>query len=161
MKVMREVRQGTTLCRSVMVAATLLVWAGGVPGPLQGQDQSIAEARYELVVSISGAHVEHGQFRVALFNQRDAFVEEPFQTAVLAARIDGVEWRVMLPRGHYALAAFHDVDENGELNTNFVGMPRERYAFSRDARGRFGPPSWDDASFEVTTTVVEQELVVR
>ena len=37
---------------------------------------------------------------------------------------------------------------NGELDTNFVGMPVEDYCASRDARGTFGPPSFDDAKFD-------------
>jgi uncharacterized protein (DUF2141 family) len=30
-----------------------------------------------------------------------------------------------------------------------LGIPKEPYAFSRDARGRFGPPSFEDAAFEL------------
>jgi len=30
-----------------------------------------------------------------------------------------------------------------------MGMPNEPYGFSNDARGSFGPPSFEDASFVV------------
>jgi uncharacterized protein (DUF2141 family) len=52
-----------------------------------------------------------------------------------------------VPKGSYALSAFHDQNENGKLDTNFMGLPIEDYGTSRNARGTFGPPSFDDAKF--------------
>ena len=54
-----------------------------------------------------------------------------------------------IPSGEYAAAVFQDIDENKELRTNFLGLPREPVGFSRDARIRMGPPSWKDAVFTV------------
>ena len=54
-----------------------------------------------------------------------------------------------IPIGEYAAAVFHDLDNNGKLRTNFLGLPREPIGFSRDARIRMGPPSYDDAVFRV------------
>lgn len=54
-----------------------------------------------------------------------------------------------IPDGTYAISAFHDEDENGELTTNFLGIPKERYGASNDAPSRFGPPKWKDARFQV------------
>jgi uncharacterized protein (DUF2141 family) len=31
----------------------------------------------------------------------------------------------------------------------FLGIPKEPYGFSRDARGKFGPPGFEDAAIEV------------
>ena len=44
---------------------------------------------------------------------------------------------------------FHDKNNDGRLNTWPIGMPSEPYGFSNNARGRFGPASWQAASFEV------------
>lgn len=38
-------------------------------------------------------------------------------------------------------------------------MPRERYGFSNDARGIFGPPSFGDASIDVSAPTVA--VVIR
>ncbi|MCH8487335.1 MAG: DUF2141 domain-containing protein [Candidatus Cyclonatronum sp.] len=54
-----------------------------------------------------------------------------------------------IPAGEYAAAVFHDLDNNRELRTNFLGLPREPIGFSRDARIRMGPPNYDDAYFIV------------
>lgn len=47
----------------------------------------------------------------------------------------------------YAIAVYHDVNKNKFLDKNFLGMPVERYGFSNDARGTFGPPYFSEASF--------------
>lgn len=52
-----------------------------------------------------------------------------------------------IPPGTYALAVIHDENMNGVLDTNALGIPREGYGFSNDARAWFGPPSFADASF--------------
>lgn len=62
-----------------------------------------------------------------------------------------------LPAGEYAIRVMQDLDANGELNTNLVGLPLEPWGISNDALGRFGPPRWEDARFafpEVTTQVI-------
>lgn len=51
--------------------------------------------------------------------------------------------------GVHAVACFHDEDGDGELDTNLLGIPREGTVVSRHARGRLGPPSFDEASFEL------------
>lgn len=54
-----------------------------------------------------------------------------------------------LEPGTYAIKAFHDVNSNGALDTNWLGVPNEPYGFSNDAMGSFGPPSFAEASFAV------------
>lgn len=55
-----------------------------------------------------------------------------------------------LTPGEYAVRLYHDVNDDGEMNTNPFGMPTEPYAFSNNAKGRFGPAKWDAAKFTVT-----------
>ena len=52
-----------------------------------------------------------------------------------------------LPAGKYAIKVFHDEDDDDELDTNFIGIPSEDYGFSNNAKGNFGPASWEDAMF--------------
>lgn len=54
-----------------------------------------------------------------------------------------------LPPGRYALNAYHDENDNGKMDRNLIGIPTEGYAFSRDAKGRRGPPAFEDAAFDV------------
>jgi uncharacterized protein (DUF2141 family) len=50
--------------------------------------------------------------------------------------------------GTYAIAVFHEQNGDGEQNRNMLGLPTEPYGFSNDV-GRFAPPSFDAARFQV------------
>jgi uncharacterized protein (DUF2141 family) len=52
-----------------------------------------------------------------------------------------------LPPGPIAISVVHDADVSGDITTNALGIPVEGYGFSRDARGTFGPPDFEDAAF--------------
>ena len=58
-------------------------------------------------------------------------------------------WIVKVPPGTYAARAFQDLNGDGELQKNRIGLPTEPFGFSRDAKPRFGPPSWGRTRFEV------------
>ena len=60
--------------------------------------------------------------------------------------------------GSYAVYVFHDEDGNNKLKTNFIGMPKEGMGVSNNAKGHFGPPSFDDAKFNFNKT--EQTITV-
>jgi uncharacterized protein (DUF2141 family) len=51
--------------------------------------------------------------------------------------------------GVYGVQAFHDQNDNFDLDRNFLGLPKEGMGFSNDAPMRFGPPSFDDAAIEI------------
>lgn len=54
-----------------------------------------------------------------------------------------------LPPGRYAVNAFHDENDNGDLDTNLVGIPSEGYGFANDPDSSFGPPDFDAAAIDV------------
>jgi uncharacterized protein (DUF2141 family) len=39
------------------------------------------------------------------------------------------------------------VNSNNKLDTYFFGLPKEKYGFSRNAKGFIGPPSFKKAKF--------------
>jgi uncharacterized protein (DUF2141 family) len=54
-----------------------------------------------------------------------------------------------LPAGTYAIGLLHDENDNGKMDTNFVGLPKEGYGASNDAKATFGPPKFKDAKVEL------------
>ncbi len=50
-----------------------------------------------------------------------------------------------LPIGSYAISAYHDINGNGKLDKNLLGIPTEPYAFSNHARPKFRAPNWEEA----------------
>ncbi len=63
--------------------------------------------------------------------------------------------------GEYAVAVFADVNGNGKLDNNFIGMPKEPVAVSRDAKSHFGPPKFADAVFQVGEGVTTQTITFK
>jgi uncharacterized protein (DUF2141 family) len=53
-----------------------------------------------------------------------------------------------LKDGVYAVAAIHDENGNGELDTNFIGIPTEGVGVSNNPR-LLGKPRFDEARFEI------------
>lgn len=65
------------------------------------------------------------------------------------------------PYGEYAIALFHDEDNDGKLAYGALGIPKEGYGFSNDARGRFGPPSFDKARFKLDSAEKAVSIKVK
>lgn len=60
-----------------------------------------------------------------------------------------------LEDGQYAFRYFHDKNNNQEMDTNGVGIPKEGFGFSNNAKATFGPPKFKKWLFDLTedTTV--------
>ena len=54
-----------------------------------------------------------------------------------------------IPAGKYAIAVFQDSNVDGKLTKNMFGVPKEPYGFSNNKYGKFGPPDFEDVSFDV------------
>ncbi len=52
-----------------------------------------------------------------------------------------------LPYGTYAIALFHDINGNGEMDRNFLGIPTEPFAFSRPPRSKWRLPYFGEVAF--------------
>ncbi|GAB4325351.1 MAG: hypothetical protein Kow00127_18070 [Bacteroidales bacterium] len=61
-----------------------------------------------------------------------------------------------LTPGRYAFKCFHDENENRELDTNWLGIPKEGFGFSNNPKSRFGPPDFELTIFDFKqdTTIV-------
>lgn len=54
-----------------------------------------------------------------------------------------------IPEGTYAIATWHDDNDNKKIVKNFLGIPIEKYGFSLNQYSKFGLPNFDDVSFEI------------
>ena len=52
-----------------------------------------------------------------------------------------------LPPGVYAVAVYHDQNDNHDFDRSPLGMPVEGFGFSNDAPTRFGLPAFDTVRF--------------
>ena len=107
----------------------------------------------DLTVELVGARSTQGNVNAALYASAETWMKAPQMLAGQTA--PAVQTRTVLvfknlAPGRYAVAAFHDENSNGKLDTNVVGLPTEPYGASRDARGTMGPPAWKDAEVDVS-----------
>lgn len=100
-----------------------------------------------------------GVVRCALYSGERDHMKRSF-IEVLGRVVDGQADCVFagVPAGRYSMAAFHDENDNGKLDTNWLGIPKEGLGSSNNAKGRLGPPSWKDASFSYPGGALVQEL---
>ena len=109
----------------------------------------------DLSIEVRGVRSGDGRVYVAVHGpeSKDTFPSGDDVVSGLreSARIGTLRFVVSdLPAGRYAVNAFHDENDNGELDTNLVGIPSEGYGFANDPRVTFGPPDFDAAAVTVS-----------
>jgi len=105
----------------------------------------------DLTVNVEGIAQAKGSIMMGLFDEATYNGDGAVNGANLKVEGDSVTAVFEgLEPGEYAVRLYHDVNDDGEMNTNPFGMPTEPFAFSNDARGRFGPAKWDAAKFTVS-----------
>lgn len=103
----------------------------------------------DLIVIVDHLKSRIGNVRAAVFDDPKAFPKAMLQGQKSQVGDSAVTLTFKdLPKGRYAVSAYQDLNLNDKLDTNAFGMPKEPYGFSQKARGRFGPPSFEEASFE-------------
>lgn len=116
----------------------------------------------DVKLRIEGLKKTKGEIRIAIFNSKANYTKEPFALAVVPVTAKVVEWRLPeLLYGEYAIAVYHDENTNTKLDTNVVGAPVEPYGFSNNARGLFGPPSWENARVEVNESTLTISILLK
>ncbi len=101
---------------------------------------------------------------VALFSSPESFDQRTGAVAseTVVPQAGRATWSVAnLPAGTYAVAVFHDLNDNGELDRTTLGPPAEPYGFSNDARGTFGPPRFESAAIELSPGPHRIQIRVR
>ena len=103
-----------------------------------------------LEVNVHNIKSHKGSIRVGLFDSETDFLKNAVEGKVVKA--SGREITVIfenLAPGEYALSVIHDENENGELDSNAFGVPKEGFAFGNNAMGPFGPPSFEKAKMKI------------
>ncbi|MGB0176129.1 MAG: DUF2141 domain-containing protein [Owenweeksia sp.] len=104
-------------------------------------------AQHKLTIHFEGMASDKGQVLVKIVDENN----EQISGHELKINTQRAALEVELPNGRYAVSAFHDANNNKKLDTNWVGIPTEKYGFSNNARGTFGPPSLKDQLVEVSS----------
>lgn len=108
------------------------------------------EDTFDLTINISGLNSDNGTLMVGVYNKKESFLKKQFKGDVV--KIENKKSVVIfknLPKGEYAVSFVHDENNNKKMDTNFLGIPKEDYGCSNNAKGFMGPPKYDDAKFKL------------
>ena len=121
-----------------------------------------AVAQNSIQVKVTGIREASGNILIALFNNEGDFLKKAVQSRSIKASDTTVIYVFdNLAAGDYAISIIHDENSNGELDKNYLGIPREGFAFGNNSMGTFGPPSFEKARVTVGVKKVVQEVSVK
>jgi uncharacterized protein (DUF2141 family) len=105
-------------------------------------------AAQSLTIEVRGIEKPVGTVYVAFYNSAETFMKKPVAAFGVAATDSVLRIPCKgLPPGTYAFSLFQDENDNRQLDTGTFGIPKEKYAFSNDAQGVMGPPSYGKCRF--------------
>jgi uncharacterized protein (DUF2141 family) len=107
-----------------------------------------------LTVVINDVRSDVGVLNIGIYdNKNDWLGSSTVQKRSLKVREHNVEGVVTtsfnVEPGEYAISVHHDDNDNGKMDTNFIGIPKEPTGLSNGAVAKFGPPKYEDAAFRV------------
>ena len=108
------------------------------------------QAQHVLNIKISGIKRVRGKVNLCVVTEKSEFLGN----CSIFAEVPVTDNELLFTKsdlkpGTYAVTMYHDSNSNGELDSNFLRIPKERYGFSNNARGTFGPPGYEECLFEV------------
>jgi len=115
----------------------------------------------DITLEINSIDTDDGQMRIGLYDSEDNWLKKPLK-GITGKIVDGTCKASFsnIPDGTYAISVFHDENNDGKLETNFLGIPSEDTGSSNDSPSRFGPPKWEDAKFEVKGGTIKQVITL-
>lgn len=109
-------------------------------------------ASQSITVTFTSSVAKGGNLHLAVYDSDRGFVSrEEVLSLVEPTNGEPVSLEVSLPEaGEYVLAAFHDLNGNGELDTNLFGAPTEPYGFGRRAPSKWREPLFAEIATPIT-----------
>lgn len=116
----------------------------------------------KLIVKIDNVSKSSGIIWIGLYDSADTYlIKEKSILKKIDVTQKGYHEMVIdsLPFGTYAIALFHDINANGEMDRNLLGIPSEPYAFSKKPKSKWRLPKFDEVKFDFSKD--EQEIATQ
>ena len=118
-----------------------------------------------LKVKIIGIKKKQGQLCLSLFNCKQGFPNNG-NKAIKTYSIEVTDTQATihfsnLEAGSYAVAVFHDENNDGVLNFNWLGIPIEGFGFSNNPRILKGIPKFKDSAVMVNDSDTNIEIKLK
>jgi len=118
----------------------------------------------ELVLHVNNIEEVGGMVWIGVYDCQNNFLIQENATLVQGEKVSTTGELIIqldaIPYGTYAIAIFHDVNNSGYMDQNFIGIPLEPYSFSVPYSSKWRVPKFDDVKFEFNhpNQVVKTEL---
>jgi len=106
----------------------------------------------QLTIKIGNIGELEGQIRIGVFNTSKDFLKREAAIKHYYIKVENKNEIIKitdLPKGDYAFSMFHDENSDDEFNLNFLGIPKEPYAFSNNVKPKFSAPSYKSCKFSL------------
>jgi uncharacterized protein (DUF2141 family) len=111
---------------------------------------ALARSKANLSIRIENPSPLGGILRLGIYNEASYPDDNSKPIASADVPVSGGRTIVVLhgiPPGEYAIETFQDINGNGKMDFSWIGLPREPFGFSRDARPGLGKPAFERVKF--------------
>jgi uncharacterized protein (DUF2141 family) len=110
-----------------------------------------------LDIKILNAQKNRGKIIVEIYNSKTSWLKSPYKKMILSSNQDVQTASFQVPYGSYAITVYQDLNDNGEADMNFLGIPKELVGFGNNYKP-FGEPKFESALIEFKSTSKPQEI---
>ncbi len=117
-------------------------------------------------VTIGNVKKSAGSIYISVYDSKDTFLSEDRVKHIEVPVAENLEEGKIssgftLPYGEYAITVYHDANNNDEMDSNFIGIPKEPVAMSNNHIPRFGPPKYAKAMIVLGTAEHQENMVLN
>jgi uncharacterized protein (DUF2141 family) len=100
----------------------------------------------DLEVNITNIKTIEGYVILSIYNDEEKFPKAHLHYKKIKIKVKKTSVKYTfkdLPKGDYAIAVIHDKNSDNKLNSNFFGIPKEGFGFSKNFKPRFSAPTFN------------------
>jgi len=124
----------------------------------------VQPATCNLTVVITGLRNNDGQLMVSLNKGSEGFPDENYFLQNYYPKFNSPVHTIVLknvPYGNYAFSLLHDENMSGEMDYNWIGIPKEGFGFSRNYHVVLRAPKYEEANFEIDAEEMTIEVEMQ
>lgn len=111
-----------------------------------------APATGVMELSVDDVQHNYGTLWIGIYDSEEAFLDRN-QAELRAVKVRDLKDKTVylnnLSYGEYAVAVFHDLNDNGEMDFNWMGVPKEPFAFSRPVASKWRVPKFSEVKISL------------
>lgn len=107
---------------------------------------------FQLSLVFENISPHKGQLLIGVYDNEEDYDGE--KEIIMSKKVEvsdsNASCKLTLPKGEYSIAVLHDTNGNQEMDTNFIGIPKEGYGFSQNPSAKMRKPSYGETAFKMS-----------